>query len=164
MSEASLKIEKDTVVELMFELCEADGTVLEKSEDPIEYLHGGYSGMFDAVEEKLDGLEAGAAVAVRLEPEDGFGVYDAELKRSEPRTAFPKEVEVGQRFEGRGAESGHTHVFTITAIDDENVEVDGNHPYAGKILDFNCTVMSVRRATREEIQHGHVHGPGGHHH
>jgi FKBP-type peptidyl-prolyl cis-trans isomerase SlyD len=159
-----VKIEKNTVVSLEFELCEADGTVLEKSEQPMEYLHGGYSGMFDAVEEKLDGLEAGAEVAVRLEPDEAFGEYDEELKRSEPRSAFPSSIEVGQRFEGRGAESGHTHIFTITAVSDAAVEVDGNHPYAGKTLDFNCTVVAVRRATREELEHGHVHGPGGHHH
>lgn len=159
-----MKIEKNTVVSLEFVLCETDGTVLEKSEEAIEYLHGGYSGMFDAVEEKLDGKEAGAELAIRLEPDEAFGVYDEELKRKEPRSAFPSNIEVGQRFEGRGAESGHTHIFTIVAVDDDSVEVDGNHPYAGKTLDFNCTVLSVRRATREEMQHGHVHGPGGHHH
>lgn len=159
-----VKIEKNTVVTLAFELCETDGTVIEKSEDPIEYLHGGYSGMFDAVEEKLNGLQAGAEMVIRLDPDEAFGVYDDELKRSEPRSAFPSNIEVGQRFEGKGAESGHTHIFTITAVGDDAVEVDGNHPYAGKTLDFNCTVVSVRKATREEMQHGHVHGPGGHHH
>jgi FKBP-type peptidyl-prolyl cis-trans isomerase SlyD len=159
-----VKIEKDTVVNLEFELCELDGTVIEKSEEPIEYLHGGYAGMFDVVEEKLNGREAGAELVIRLEPDEAFGVYDEELKRSEPRSAFPKDLEVGQRFEGQGAESGHTHIFTITAVTDDAVEVDGNHPYAGKTLDFKCTVLAVRRATREELQHGHVHGPGGHHH
>jgi len=159
-----VKIAKNTVVTLNFELREPDGTVLEKSEEPMEYLHGGYSGMFDAVEEKLNGLAPGAEVAVRLDPDDAFGEYDEDLKRSEPRSAFPSNIEVGQRFEGRGAESGHTHIFTITAVNDKEIEVDGNHPYAGKTLDFNCTVVSVRRATSEELQHGHVHGPGGHHH
>lgn len=159
-----MKIEKNTVVGLSFELSELDGTVLEKSDEPMEYLHGGYSGMFDAVEEKLDGLEEGAELAVRLEADDAFGEYDAELKRSEPRAAFPSDIEVGMRFEGTGADSGHTRIFTITAVGDDAVEVDGNHPYAGKALSFNCTVLSVRRATREEMQHGHVHGPGGHHH
>jgi FKBP-type peptidyl-prolyl cis-trans isomerase SlyD len=159
-----VKIEKNTVVELSFELSELDGTVLEKSDEPMEYLHGGYSGMFDAVEEKLNGLEEGAELAVRLEADDAFGEYDAELKRSEPRAAFPSDLEVGMRFEGTGADSGQTRIFTITAIGDDAVEVDGNHPYAGKTLNFNCTVISVRRATREEMQHGHVHGPGGHHH
>jgi FKBP-type peptidyl-prolyl cis-trans isomerase SlyD len=159
-----VKIAKNTVVSLEFELRELDGTVLEKSEEPIEYLHGGYSGMFDAVEEKLDGLEAGAELVVQLQPDEAFGVYDEELKRSEPRSAFPEDLEVGQRFEGRGAESGHTHIFTITAVAADTVDVDGNHPYAGKTLNFDCKVLSVRQATREEMQHGHVHGPGGHHH
>ena len=159
-----MKIEKDTVVSLDFQLSELDGTVLEKSSEPIGYLHGGYSGMFGPVEARLDGLEAGSEVTVRLDPDDAFGVYDEGLKRTEPRAAFPSNVEVGMRFEGTGEDSGETRVYTVTSVDDERVEVDGNHPYAGKSLDFHCTVKSVRRATREEITHGHVHGPGGHHH
>ena len=159
-----MKIEKNTVVSLDFQLSELDGTVLEKSSEPIGYLHGGYSGMFGPVEEKLEGLEEGSEVTVRLEPDDAFGEYDESLKRSEPRSAFPRDLEVGMRFEGTGEDSGESRVYTVTSVDEEHVEVDGNHPYAGKSLDFHCTVKSVRRATREEITHGHVHGPGGHHH
>jgi len=159
-----LKIAKNSVVSLRFELSDVDGTVVEKSDEPIGYLHGGYSGMFPAVEDTLEGQEAGANVTVRLEPEDAFGEYDADLKRTEPRSAFPRDVEVGMRFEGTGERSGESRIYTITAIEGENVEVDGNHPYAGKTLDFRCTVLSVRPATAEEMNHGHVHGPGGHHH
>jgi FKBP-type peptidyl-prolyl cis-trans isomerase SlyD len=159
-----MKIQKDTVVSLNFELSDTEGAVLEKSDEPVGYLHGGYSGMFEAVEERLEGLEEGAEVAVTLEPDDAFGEYDESLKRSEPRSAFPANVEVGMRFEGTGAESGETRVYTITAVQGDQVDVDGNHPYAGKTLDFRCTVLSVRAATREELTHGHAHGPGGHHH
>jgi FKBP-type peptidyl-prolyl cis-trans isomerase SlyD len=159
-----VKIAKNTVVGLDFKLSELDGTVLEKSSESIGYLHGGYSGMFGPVEEKLEGLEPGSEVTVRLEPDDAFGEYDAGLKRSEPRSAFPGNVAVGMRFEGTGEDSGETRVYTVTAVGDDQVEVDGNHPYAGKQLEFHCTVKSVRRATREEISHGHVHGPDGHHH
>jgi FKBP-type peptidyl-prolyl cis-trans isomerase SlyD len=159
-----MKIRKDTVVALDFELLEDDGTVLEKSDEPIGYLHGGYSGMFEAVEQELEGLEEGAEVSVKLEPDDAFGEYDAALKRSEPRSAFPSNVEVGMRFEGTGEQSGETRIYTITAVQGDQVEVDGNHPYAGKTLDFRCKILSVRPATHEEITHGHVHGPGGHHH
>lgn len=159
-----LRIDKDTVVTLRFELADEKGEILEKSNEPMDYLHGGYSGMFAPVEERLNGLEAGAEIAVRLDPEDAFGDYDANLKRSEPRSAFPRNVEVGMRFEGTGSESGETRVYTVTAIDGDQVEIDGNHPYAGQVLDFRCTVLSVRKATGEEISHGHVHGPGGHHH
>jgi FKBP-type peptidyl-prolyl cis-trans isomerase SlyD len=159
-----MKIQKNTVVSLNFELTDADGAVLEKSDEPVGYLHGGYSGMFEAVEEQLEGLEEGAEVSVTLEPDDAFGEYDESLKREEPRSAFPSNVAVGMRFEGTGAESGETRVYTITAVQGDRVEVDGNHPYAGKTLDFRCTVLSVRPATSEELTHGHAHGPGGHHH
>jgi FKBP-type peptidyl-prolyl cis-trans isomerase SlyD len=159
-----LKIEKDAVVTLDFELADADGNVLEKSDEPVGYIHGGYSGMFEAVEERLSGLEAGAEVSVRLEPGDAFGQYDDSLRRTEPRSSFPRNAKVGMRFEGTGEESGDTRVYTITSIDADRVEVDGNHPYAGRTLQFRCTVRSVRKATAEEISHGHVHGPGGHHH
>ena len=159
-----MKIGKNTVVALEFRLSEPDGTVLEESSEPIGYLHGGYSGMFGPVEDKLEGMETGSEVTVSLEPDDAFGEYDASLKRSEPRAAFPSNVQVGMRFEGTGEDSGESRVYTVTAVADETVEVDGNHPYAGKRLDFHCTVKDVRPATREEITHGHVHGPGGHHH
>ena len=86
------------------------------------------------------------------------------LRRTEARSAFPRNAKVGMRFEGTGEESGETRVYTITAIDGDRVEVDGNHPYAGRTLQFRCTVRDVRKATAEEISHGHVHGPGGHHH
>jgi FKBP-type peptidyl-prolyl cis-trans isomerase SlyD len=159
-----MKIGKDTVVSLDFQLSDADGAVLEKSGEPVGYLHGGYSGMFDAVEQSLEGLEEGAEVSVTLEPDDAFGEYDESLKRTEPLSAFPSNVAVGMRFEGTGESSGETRVYTITAIEGDSVEVDGNHPYAGKTLDFRCTVLSVRKATNEELTHGHAHGPGGHHH
>jgi len=159
-----MKIGKDTVVSLDFELAEADGTVLEKSGGAMGYLHGGYSGMFEAVEDELEGLEPGAEVSVTLEPDDAFGEYDSELKRHEPRSAFPSNVAVGMRFEGTGEHSGETRIYTITAVEGDQVEVDGNHPYAGKTLDFRCKVLDVRAATQEELTHGHVHGPGGHHH
>lgn len=159
-----MKIDKDTVVALSYELLGTDGTVIERSSAPVEYLHGGYAGMFPLVEDALQGQEAGAEVRVLLEAPDAFGEYDDDLCRSEPRAAFPKEVAVGMQFEGTGADSGDTRVYTVTAVSDDEVEVDGNHPLAGRSLEFHCTVVGVRDATHEELAHGHVHGPGGHHH
>jgi FKBP-type peptidyl-prolyl cis-trans isomerase SlyD len=159
-----LKIEQGTIVTLTFELSDTQGNLLEKSEEPVGYLHGGDSGMFPVVEDSLAGLEAGAEVSVRLNPDDAFGEYDESLKRTEARAAFPSNIEVGMRFEGTGANSGETRIYTIASIDGDQIEVDGNHPYAGQALDFRCTVLSVRKATAEEISHGHAHGPGGHHH
>jgi FKBP-type peptidyl-prolyl cis-trans isomerase SlyD len=82
----------------------------------------------------------------------------------EPRDKFPDNVKVGMQFEGKGVETGTTLVYTVTDVAEDKVVVDGNHPLAGKALDFNCTVAAVRAATQEEMSHGHVHGAGGHHH
>lgn len=152
------------MVALTYELSGPDGKLIEKSDTPIEYLHGGYEGIFPLVEKALAGKAAGDSCRVRLEPDEAFGEYDAELVRAEARSKFPGDVAVGMRFEGRGENSGTTLVYTVTDIAEDKVVVDGNHPFAGQTLDFSCTVTGVRGATAEEVTHGHVHGDGGHHH
>jgi len=159
-----MRIAKDMVVSLDYELFDSDGKLIEKTDQPIEYLHGGYHGIFPMVEQALDGKQPGENVRVRLEPEDAFGDYDAELVRVEPRSAFPKNIEVGMRFEGSAQDSKETMLYTVTDVADDKVVVDGNHPLAGRSLDFSCTVSAVRAATAEETTHGHVHGPHDHHH
>jgi FKBP-type peptidyl-prolyl cis-trans isomerase SlyD len=159
-----VQITKDTVVSLTYELSDTEGKTIERADDPIEYLHGGYDGIFPLVEKALAGKTAGEECQVRLEPEDAFGDYDAELVHLEPRSKFPDNIKVGMQFEGRGEESGSALVYTVTDIAEDKVVVDANHPLAGRALTFSCIVKSVRPATREELAHGHVHGPEGHHH
>lgn len=159
-----MQVGKNTVVGLTYELTDTDGKVIERTDGPIEYLHGGYDGIFPLVEQALAGKSVGDSCRVRLEPEDAFGEYDSGLMHLEPRSKFPADVAVGMRFEGRGAESGTTLVYTVTEIAEDKVVVDGNHPLAGRALDFSCTVTAVRAATREELEHGHVHGAHDHHH
>jgi len=159
-----VQIARNTVVALNYELHDTDGNLIEKTEGPIEYLHGGYDGIFPLVEKALAGKSAGDSCRVRLEPDDAFGEYDADLVHLEPRGKFPETVAVGMQFEGRGAESGTSLIYTVTHIAGDKVVVDGNHPLAGKALDFSCTVAAVRVATAEEVTHGHVHGAHGHHH
>lgn len=159
-----MQVAKDTVVALSYELFDTDGNVIEKTNEPIEYLHGGYDGIFPLVERELDGKTAGDTCRVRLEPDDAFGEYDAELVHVETRDKFPENVAVGMQFEGRSNNSGETLVYTVTDIADDKVVVDGNHPLAGRALDFACTVSAVRSATDEEVRHGHAHGPHEHHH
>ena len=159
-----MKIAKDTVVELTYELTDADGKLIERTDEPIEYLHGGYEGIFPRVERELSGKGIGDSCRVRLEPDDAFGEYDAELMHLEPRSKFPADVAIGMRFEGRGVESGTKLVYTVTDVAEDKVVVDGNHPLAGRTLQFECTVTAVRAATDEEIAHGHVHGAHGHNH
>jgi len=159
-----VQVGKNTVVGVTYELTDTDGRVIEKTDGPIEYLHGGYDGIFPLVEQALAGKTVGDSCRVRLEPDDAFGKYDAELMHLEPRSKFPADIAVGMRFEGRGVESGATLVYTVTDVADDKVVVDGNHSLAGRTLQFVCTVTAVRAATAEEREHGHVHGAHGHHH
>lgn len=159
-----MQVAKNTVVMLNFELLDADGNVIEKGDAPMTYLHGGYQGIFPLVEQALNGKQAGDTCKVRLTPGDAFGEYDAELVQVEARDKFPPEIAVGMQFEGRGDQSGHAVVYTVTDVAEDKVVVDGNHPLAGQTLNFNCTIAEVRAATGEELQHGHVHGAHGHHH
>ena len=159
-----MQVAKDTVVSLTYELLDTDGKTIEKADAPIDYLHGGYDGIFPAVDRALAGRASGEQCRVRLEPDDAFGEYDAGLVHLEPRSKFPESLSVGMQFEGRGSESGASLIYTVTEVADDKVVVDGNHPLAGRTLEFVCTVTSVRAATKEETDHGHVHGAGGHHH
>jgi FKBP-type peptidyl-prolyl cis-trans isomerase SlyD len=159
-----MQIVKDTVVTLVYRVTDPDGNPVDEGEQPLIYMHGGHDGIFAAIEEALQGKSTGEAIEVKLQPEEAFGEYDAALVRVESLSLFPQGIEVGMQFE-RGAEDGDDEVlYTITEVEGDKVVVDGNHPLAGMALIFSCTVSDVRAATEEELAHGHVHGPEGHHH
>ncbi len=158
------QVAKNTVVTITYSLSSMDGEVLERSDEPHSYLHGGYGNVFEAVEKALEGKSAGDAVDVVMEPDDAFGEYDEQLVRVEDRSIFPPEIEVGMQFEGHGESSGEVLIYTVTDIADDKVVVDGNHPLAGQTLRFHCQVNEVRAADPHEIEHGHAHGAHGHHH
>lgn len=157
-------IDKDTVVSINYELSDASGNIIEKTDTPISYLHGGYDGIFPMVEEALHEKEIGYHCTVLMEPEFTFGEYDSNLIRIEPRSAFPENVEVGMRFEGGTEDSDDVQIYTVTDVADDKVVVDGNHPLAGMTLNFACTVIDIRPATSEEITHQHAHEVQGHAH
>jgi len=162
-----VNIVADSVVTLAYKLYSANGELIEESEQPIVYLHGGHHGIFPKIEAALADKRAGDSCSVTLEPDDAFGEYDAELVRVEAQERFPESVKVGMQFEGSGSDAeddGEGRVFTVTDIADGKVVVDGNHPLAGQRLRFDCKVLDVRPATAEELAHGHVHGPHGHDH
>ena len=159
-----MPIDRGKVVTLAYELRDADGEPLEAEDAQMAYLHGGFGGIFPKVEQALEGKDVGHELAITLDPEDAFGEYDAELLRVEPRGRFPGELEVGMQFEGvPGDDQEAAMIYTVTDITDDSVVVDANHPYAGERLWFKCAVKGVRPATRDEMQHGHVHGDLGVH-
>ena len=158
-----MKIEKNTAVTLSYQVFEASGKLLEESQEPMSYLHGGYGNTFAKLEAALEGQQAGYQATVELKPQDAFGERDEALVQSIPKTQFPPGVKVGGQLESRD-DAGHPHVFTVLKIKGDTVFLDGNHPMAGKTLRFALKVLEVRAASEEEVAHGHVHGAHGHHH
>ncbi len=151
-----MKIAKDTVVTVEYVLTDAQNNLIEDEGDPIIYLHGGYENTFTAIEEALEGQEAGYSVQIQIEPEDAFGDYDADLIRLEPRDKFPETLEVGMQFEGEAeeddADDDQPFIFVVSDIADDMVVLDGNHPLAGIALRFDLKVLEVRTATEEEVE------------
>ncbi len=156
-----MNISLNSVVTLDYKVSDTDHETVDPGESPLVYLHGS-GGIFPKIEAALEGKGVGTALEIHLEPEEAFGEYDDELVTVETLENLPDGVQVGMQLEGTG-EHG-THIMTITAIDEGKAVLDGNHPLAGLALIFSCTVSEVRAATSEEIEHGHAHGAGGHHH
>ena len=160
-----MKIAKNTVVAVHYKMSDAQGNLIEESREPMVYLHGGYDDTLPKIEQALDGKDVGYETMIQVEPEEAFGEYDANLVKIESRDRLPSPVDVGMQFEGTPDDPDEESViFTVTEIADDKVVLDGNHPLAGMALRFELNVAEVRAATDEEIAHGHVHGPHGHHH
>jgi FKBP-type peptidyl-prolyl cis-trans isomerase SlyD len=152
----------NTVVTVTFKLFDASNRLIEEAEQPIAYLHGGHSGIFPKIEEALNQKKVGESISVTLEPADAFGDYDPEKIRLEPLANLPSDVAVGGQLVAE--QDGQEVVWRVTDIAEGKAVLDGNHELAGQRLRFDCTVVDIRPATKEEITHGHVHGPGDHHH
>ena len=160
-----MRIAKDTVVTLSYRVSDSDGNIVDEGSEPIIYLHGGYGGLFPRLEATLEGKTEGDEAHVKLQPEDAFGEYDAELVSVEDASLFPDNVVVGMQFERvMDGKQDEAMLFSVTDVADGKVVVDGNHPLAGMALVFDCTVADIRAASAEEIDHGHPHTPGHHHH
>lgn len=147
-----MHIAKNTVVSLDVVLADIWGNTIERSGEPLQYLHGGYGNIFPAAEAALGGKSVKDRVEVRLEPEEAFGDYDENLLRVEERSRFPETLEVGMRFEGEAGGADEGLFFTVTDIAEDKVVLDANHPLAGMAIKISCTVIGVRPATRDEIE------------
>lgn len=157
-----MQIAEGTVVAMDYALKDDEGTLLDQSQpgQPLTYLHG-HRNIIPGLEAALEGKTAGDTVEVRVDPANGYGEPNPALEQVVPRDRFQgvESLEVGMQFQA-STEQGPISV-RVVKVDDEDVTVDGNHPLAGKHLNFNVTVQDVRPATEEEIAHGHIHQSGG---
>ena len=161
-----MTIAENKVVTLEFTVKNAEtGDLIESSKDgePLVYLHG-FNNLVPGLESELNGKVVGDSYEVTVSPEEGYGVRDESLVQQVPMEAFQgiDNVQVGMAFTADSAEG--PVVVEVTAVEDDLVTVDANHPLASIPLAFSGEVKEIRDASAEEIEHGHVHGEGGHQH
>ncbi|MEO8810551.1 MAG: peptidylprolyl isomerase [Rhodanobacter sp.] len=160
-----MQIVPNVVAAFHYTLTDDGDQVIDSSSDrePLTYLHGGGQ-IVPGLEKQLEGHSAGDKFNAEVAPAEGYGVHHAELMQEVPRDAFQgvEDIQPGMQFQGRGPQ-GDINV-TVTRVEDGKVFIDGNHPLAGKTLHFAIEVTEVREASEDELEHGHVHGAGGHHH
>lgn len=160
-----MQVAKDAVVTIHYTLKNDAGETLDSSAggEPLAYLQGN-GNLIPGLESALEGKSAGDKVSVKVPPSEGYGEYDQGLVQQVPRRAFKgiANVQVGMQFQVQS--NFGPRAVTVTNVVGDMVTVDGNHPLAGQNLNFDVEITDVRAATEEELAHGHVHGPGGHHH
>jgi FKBP-type peptidyl-prolyl cis-trans isomerase SlyD len=153
-----MKIQDQAIVGIHYTLKNDAGEVLDSSDggEALRFLQGS-GGIIKGLEAALDGKEAGEKLDVTIEAEEAYGVHQEELVQEAPKEAFAgiDKIEVGMSFQ---AQTEHGPVpIVVTAVNEDTVTVDGNHPLAGERLHFAVSIEEVREATQQEIDHGHAH-------
>jgi FKBP-type peptidyl-prolyl cis-trans isomerase SlyD len=160
-----VQIAADRVVLIHYTLKDDQGAVIDSSAggEPLAYIQG-HGNLVAGLEKALEGKQDGDTVVVSVTPAEGYGVHDAALIQRVPKRSLQGsgEIKKGMQFQGQTPDG--MRVFTVTGLVGDMVTLDGNHPLADKTLNFDVEIVSVREATTEELEHGHVHGAGGHHH
>lgn len=154
-----MKIANDCVVAIHYTLTDESGQQLDSSAggEPLIYLHG-HGGIIPGLENELTDKAKGDTLTVVVQPADGYGDFNPDMLQQVPREAFQgvDSIEAGMQFQAQG-EGGQMQMVVVREVTDETVLVDGNHPLAGQVLNFDVSIESVREASTEEIEHGHVH-------
>lgn len=162
-----MQIAPNTVASLAYVLTDAQGNILDQADaqHPFMYLHGAHN-IIPGLENALTGKQAGDELEVTIPPELAYGLKDDNLLQQVPRSMFAgadeEHIVPGAQFHAQTNAGMQTIV--ITAVNGDTITIDGNHPLAGETLNFKVKVLEVRAATKDELSHGHAHGPGGHHH
>ncbi len=160
-----MQIEKNKVVSIDYTLKNDDGQILDTSEgkEPLNFIHGN-GHLIPGLEEALAGKAKDDKLNVSIPPEKGYGKRSDQMIHTVDRSNFEKDVDikVGMQFQAQMGQG--VQLLTVVKVEDDKVTLDGNHPLADQTLHFDVDVKDVREASAEELEHGHVHGPGGHKH
>lgn len=147
-------VSKHKVIAITYSILDESGVILEQSDIPVYYVHGGPNEMFPDVEQALEGCELGESVEVVLPPEKAFGYHDPEMTFTDAIENVPPQFRrVGAEVQMQN-ERGETRSFFVSRIEGDRLTVDGNHPFAGKTLTYAVTVADIRDATEDEKRQG----------
>lgn len=159
-----MNIARGRVVSMHYTLRDEGGAIIESSggKTPLTYLHG-YGQLIPGLERFLDGAAPGLKTIVTVLPKDAYGEKDPAAVIRAPRSDFPEGLELAPGVEVQAETPDGPITFVVVSLEGDEAVLDANHPLAGKALTFDVEIVDVREATRDELAHGHVHGPGGHH-
>ena len=154
------------VIAFHYTVQDEDGEELDSSrgDEPLYVLEGAQQ-IVPGLERALVGMKVGEQRTVALKAAEAYGDHDPDLVMRVEKTQFPEgtSFDVGDQFAAE-EEDGHEHMFTVVGVENDTLLVDGNHPLAGRDLVFDVEVIEIRPATKDELAHGHAHGPGSHGH
>lgn len=160
-----MKIAQNKVVTIAYTLTDNEGSIIDRATDqePFGFIQG-IGNIIPGLEKALEGKSAGDSLAVNIPPAEAYGEHNEALTQVVPKNMFQgvEDIQAGMQFQAQTGQG--MSIVTVTNVEGDNVTIDGNHPLAGVALNFDVEVLEVRDATEEELDHGHVHGPGGHHH
>ena len=160
-----MQVSEHKVVTLKYEVVDEQGQLVDRSEDdgPLAYIHGNGQLIF-GLETSLTGHVQGEKLSIDVPPDQGYGERDENGIQKVSRSQFDNgdEIEAGMQFETQDDEEHQ--IVTVVGVEGDEITLDTNHQLAGMTLHFKVEIVEVRDATPEELDHKHVHGPGGHHH
>ena len=154
-----MPIADNSIIGLHFTLTKEDGEIVDstKSREPLHYLHGA-TNIVPGLEKHLTGKEVGDELSVTVQPEEAYGQRKDDLVKSIPSTSFAdsETIEAGMYFHAENPD-GSKMLVQVTDVNDDEITIDGNHPLAGLVLNYEVSIESIRDATEEELEHGHPH-------
>jgi FKBP-type peptidyl-prolyl cis-trans isomerase SlyD len=144
-------IQPGKFVSLTYSICDLEGNVLEQSDLPVNYIHGGETELIGGMDKAVAGKTVGDEVSITLTPAEGFGDHDPDLTFTDDLENVPPQFHrLGAEVQMQ-SESGEIKSFFVTRIENGKLTVDGNHPLAGKDLMVKVKILEVRDATREDV-------------
>ncbi|MDZ4262714.1 MAG: peptidylprolyl isomerase [Pseudomonadota bacterium] len=154
-----MQIGNNKVAVITYTLTDNSGTVIDQAttQEPFAFIQG-TGNIIPGLEKALDGKRVGDNINITVEPAEGYGERDDALTQVLAKDMFEGVDEITPGMQFHAQTPNGMSIVTVTAVESDQVTIDGNHPLAGVVLNFDVNVLEIRDATEDEIEHGHIHG------